>query len=253
MMPMCSGQGCRATVGSFSQRPASCCVRPIKPWSISLNMPSPPTHTTLLWTNTGVSVRTAPPNRLSSHNGHESHCLHCTTRSSHPSKPVRSFFRRWSRAWFARSVTEQTIHLITYRLQISCINFNLFNQTLHNQQHKSNTRTMQTKTTQTDDIKMCFEMRFKDLKQWWGQDGKQRELLAESGSSSWTWMSLTYHMRADTSQLKQRRSQRVVDLSSFPFSSKRVDKHQQPMWTQRTCETHSGILSQQTLNENNSV
>lgn len=47
MMPMCSGHGCKMTSGSFSQRPASCCVRPTTPWSTSLNMPSPPTHTTL--------------------------------------------------------------------------------------------------------------------------------------------------------------------------------------------------------------
>lgn len=47
MMPMCSGHGCKTTSGSFSQRSASCCVRPTTPWSTSLNMPSPPTHTTL--------------------------------------------------------------------------------------------------------------------------------------------------------------------------------------------------------------
>lgn len=47
MMPIWSEQGCKAAEGSFSQTPASCWVRPIKPCSISLNMPSPPTHTTL--------------------------------------------------------------------------------------------------------------------------------------------------------------------------------------------------------------
>ena len=47
-------------------------------------------------------------------------------------------------------------------------------------------------------------------------------------------LSLTYYVRADTSQLKQRGNQRVVDLSSLLLPSKWVDKHQQPVWAQRT-------------------
>ncbi len=47
-------------------------------------------------------------------------------------------------------------------------------------------------------------------------------------------LSLTYYVRADTSQLKQRGSQRVVDLSSFLLPSKWVDKHQQPVRPQWT-------------------
>lgn len=57
MIPMWRGHGCKVRAGSFSQRPASCCVLPITPWSISLNMPSPPTHTTLLKVNTRVFVK----------------------------------------------------------------------------------------------------------------------------------------------------------------------------------------------------
>lgn len=99
MMPIWSGHGCKVTAVSFSQSPASCCVRPIKPWSISLNMPSPPTHTTLPEENTGISVRKAPPGQLI--------LLCCSADGSYPSKPVTSFLRRWSLAWFARSVTKQ--------------------------------------------------------------------------------------------------------------------------------------------------
>lgn len=45
-------------------------------------------------------------------------------------------------------------------------------------------------------------------------------------------------MRADTSQLKQRGNQRMVDLSSFLLSSKGVDKHQQSVWAQGTWKIH---------------
>jgi hypothetical protein len=45
MMPMWRSHDCRE--GSCSDSPASCCVRPITPCSSSLNIPSPPTHTTL--------------------------------------------------------------------------------------------------------------------------------------------------------------------------------------------------------------
>lgn len=66
MMPIWSGQGCKVTAGSFSQQPASCCVRPISPWSISLNIPSPPTHTTLLENKTRESFITGKHLPLSS-------------------------------------------------------------------------------------------------------------------------------------------------------------------------------------------
>lgn len=42
----------------------------------------------------------------------------------------------------------------------------------------------------------------------------------------------TYYMTTDSGQLKQRGDQRVIDLSSFPLSSKGVDEDQQPVWTQ---------------------
>lgn len=48
----------------------------------------------------------------------------------------------------------------------------------------------------------------------------------------------TYNMRPDPSQLKQRGNKWMVDLSSFLFSSKWVDEHQQSMWTQRTWKMH---------------
>ena len=65
MMPMCRWQGCSVTLRSFSERSASCWVRPIMPCIISLNIPSPPTHTTLLWTNTKASVMKPSPIELS--------------------------------------------------------------------------------------------------------------------------------------------------------------------------------------------
>lgn len=51
-------------------------------------------------------------------------------------------------------------------------------------------------------------------------------------------LSLTDHMRADTSQLKQRGNQGMVDLSSFLFPSEWVDKHQKSEGAQRTWKTH---------------
>lgn len=47
MMPMRREQGDRASSGQFGSTPPSTCVLQTRPWMISLNMPSPPTHTTL--------------------------------------------------------------------------------------------------------------------------------------------------------------------------------------------------------------
>lgn len=47
-------------------------------------------------------------------------------------------------------------------------------------------------------------------------------------------LSLTNHVRADSSQLKQRGDQRVVDLSAFPFAPKRIDEHQESVRAQWT-------------------
>lgn len=47
MMPMRREQGDRASSGQFGSTPPSACVLQTRPWMISLNMPSPPTHTTL--------------------------------------------------------------------------------------------------------------------------------------------------------------------------------------------------------------
>lgn len=47
MMPMWRSHGCNMTVGSCSETPASCWVRPITPCRSSLNIPSPPTQITL--------------------------------------------------------------------------------------------------------------------------------------------------------------------------------------------------------------
>lgn len=47
MIPMRSELGRRASSGQFRSTPLSICVLQISPWMISLNMPSPPTHTTL--------------------------------------------------------------------------------------------------------------------------------------------------------------------------------------------------------------
>lgn len=44
---MRSEQGSSASSGQFTSTPLSICVLQISPWTISLNMPSPPTHTTL--------------------------------------------------------------------------------------------------------------------------------------------------------------------------------------------------------------
>ena len=58
-------------------------------------------------------------------------------------------------------------------------------------------------------------------------------------------------MRADTSQLKQRSDQRMVDLSSSLLPSERIDKHQQSEWAQRTWKIDLRIVkvteSQQTM------
>lgn len=43
---------------------------------------------------------------------HRAHLFRCSADRPYPSKPVRSFFRRWSLAWFARSVTKQNVLLI---------------------------------------------------------------------------------------------------------------------------------------------
>lgn len=162
MMPMCSGQGCKTTSGSFSQWPASCCVRPTTPWSTSLNMPSPPTHTTLSLEQREASLVFPSPSPPVLANGAE---------RPHPSKPARSFFRRWSLAWLARSVTTQS-----------------------NISSDSTCQTFNTKVSIT----------------------------------------LTNHVRADSSQLEQRGHQRMVDLSAFPFASEWVDEHQESLWAQWT-------------------
>lgn len=47
MIPMRSEQGSRVSSGQFRSIPLSICVLQIRPWMISLNIPSPPTHTTL--------------------------------------------------------------------------------------------------------------------------------------------------------------------------------------------------------------
>lgn len=47
MIPMRREQGDSASSGLFGSTPQSICVLQISPWMISLNMPSPPTHTTL--------------------------------------------------------------------------------------------------------------------------------------------------------------------------------------------------------------
>lgn len=113
MMPIWRGHGCKATAGSFTQRPASCCVRSIKPWSNSLNMPSPPTQTTLSKTNTKVYVspETEPVPSLSlkvnRNNSHvsESSVTQGLTRLSRsgpssgdglwPGSPAQSLNKRW--------------------------------------------------------------------------------------------------------------------------------------------------------------
>lgn len=47
IIPMWSEQGSRVSSGQFGSIPLSICVLQISPWMISLNMPSPPTQTTL--------------------------------------------------------------------------------------------------------------------------------------------------------------------------------------------------------------
>ena len=47
IIPMRSEQGSKASSGQFGSTPPSICVLQISPWMTSLNMPSPPTHTTL--------------------------------------------------------------------------------------------------------------------------------------------------------------------------------------------------------------
>lgn len=47
MIPMRREQGSRDSSGQFRSTPLSICVLQIRPWMISLNIPSPPTHTTL--------------------------------------------------------------------------------------------------------------------------------------------------------------------------------------------------------------
>lgn len=48
---------------------------------------------------------------------HWAHLFRCSADGPYPSKPVRSFFRRWSLAWFARSVTKQNNVLL---IQTGC-------------------------------------------------------------------------------------------------------------------------------------
>lgn len=168
---MWSGQGCKVTPGSFSQVPASCWVRPITPWSISLNMPSPPTHTTLFKSSTRPFVYESASSDV--------FFLIQSASSTYPSNPIRSFFRRWSLAWFARSVT-------------------------------NNTR----KTQKSWFLTMQFVV-----------------LPFFYQEFVWEYFSVTYYMRADTSQLKQRSHEGLKDLPCHLLSSKRVDEHQESMWT----------------------
>lgn len=78
-----------------------------------------PTHTH----HTGInkhkgSIVRAPPTELSPHKALIPQWLHS---GSYPSKPVRSFFRRWSLAWLARSVTEKRNVIMTGAFYSSCL------------------------------------------------------------------------------------------------------------------------------------
>ena len=91
MMPMWRWQGRSVTLRSFSERPASCWVRPIMPCIISLNIPSPPTHTTLLWTNTKASVMKPSPIELSCCNPLVARWLHGHVSLTQSSSPVEAW------------------------------------------------------------------------------------------------------------------------------------------------------------------
>lgn len=61
MIPMRREQGDSASSGLFGSTLQSICVLQISPWMISLNMPSPPTHTTLSKGHSGILASTISP------------------------------------------------------------------------------------------------------------------------------------------------------------------------------------------------
>lgn len=93
-------QGSRVSSGQFRSLPLSICVLQISPWMISLNIPSPPTHTTLQRSRTSSHVPLTGALRRRSD---------WRFLTPHPSNffSSASVFR-WSLAWLAYSVTMAT-------------------------------------------------------------------------------------------------------------------------------------------------
>lgn len=92
MIPMRSEQAMSVCSGLLTSTPPSRCVRHTKPCTSSLNMPSPPTHTTL---TTGRRALAAGASAAA-----------VATLLTHPSYFFSSASSlRWSRAWLAYSVT----------------------------------------------------------------------------------------------------------------------------------------------------
>lgn len=103
-MPMRSEQGSSASSGQFRSIPLSSWVLQIRPWMISLNIPSPPTHTTLQGGATLNDVTWSGWPGLWYQLG----------RAAHPSNVFSSAsVFRWSLAWLAYSVTMATTTLLS--------------------------------------------------------------------------------------------------------------------------------------------